>query len=471
MNKENITTSAPIIMQQELTSRCNNACGFCYNPERCLSAFIPRETDKEKNILIAKESVRREVMAVCLTGGEPLLTGEHFFEVFKTYKEAGCYTSINSNGRLVTPKIAKRLAENGLNSALISIHGVGELHNQMVGDKAFDETKQGIKNLAEMGLRVIPNFVATAKNVDGLKAVGELVAGLGIRSMTSTPFLPSWGAENHEEFILNSESYKKYFEGIKYVRGLGINIDSTLPIPPCVLTKMFPNEWENFLEVLSPRVCMAGKSFGVISPDGFFRACIQAPYLKEFGGSISDNYEESWKNANKWAEKKLIPNKCQECNSISVCGGGCRTSSLWNNRGSVEGETMYMGEPLTEKQSKPFLKRIEISTLTGDTSFKFKPEIKIRNEGWGWVVFNPNNQSYTVLSEKPDISSQFTTSKKVINTLSAMQAVEPIKNNSENFLETEVIPGNVLFPRLADKLNDSNKTYCLRADTGERYFF
>lgn len=467
-------TKAPIIMQHELTSRCNNNCGFCYNPERCLSVFTPRETDKQKNVLVAKNSIEKGIMAVCLTGGEPLLMGEHFFEIMKLYKQTGCYVSINSNGRLINKEVAKRLADEGLKSALISIHGTEDLHNFMVGDNAFQETVDGIKNLIEVGIHVVPNFVTTAKNVDDLKNVGDLMLSLGVKSMTSTPFLPSWGAESHKEFLLYTEHYKKYFESINYIRNLGIKIDSTLPIPACVLIKMFPTEWKNFLEVLSPRVCMAGKSFGVVSPDGYFRSCIQAPYLEKFGGNVIDAYDDSWKNANKWAEIELIPEECQKCEVLDVCGGGCRTGCMWDNKGSVNGSTMYMGKALIREEAKYFLKRAEVTTpIKNEKVFKFKSEIKFRDEEWGVIVFNPNFQSFTIVSKEIFNFKEhsFTASTKLINVLISMGAVEEVEDKNYLKLEGEVLPGGTLLPRLGKNLIDNEKVYCLRADTGERYYF
>jgi len=52
-----MNTAAPIIQQHELTSKCNNNCGFCYNPERCWSKILsPRQEDVERNLEIAKLS-------------------------------------------------------------------------------------------------------------------------------------------------------------------------------------------------------------------------------------------------------------------------------------------------------------------------------------------------------------------------------------------------------------------------------
>jgi len=474
-----MNTAAPIIQQHELTSKCNNNCGFCYNPERCWSKILsPRQEDVERNLEIAKLSVAKGVMAICLTGGEPFLMGEHLFDVLKIYQVAGCYTSINSNGRLITKAIAARLANIGLNSALISIHGVGKYHDNMVGiDQAYEETLTGIKNLMEVGIHVIPNFVATAKNVDQLIKIGAMLKSIGLKSMTATPFLPSWAAPEHEQFIMQQSHYRNYFRSLEEIDLLGLKIDSTLPIPPCVLIKFFPDDWKKYLKVLSPRVCMAGKSFGVVSPDGYFRSCIQAPYLKEYGGKLLNNYERSWQNANTWAEQKLLPEECLNCKALAICGGGCRTSCLYENNGLASGKTMYMGKPLLDNEAKQFIDRTEVKTiiLPAAPYYEWNPQIKMRDENWGLIIFNPTNQSFCLISSEFKQCSHLTIhDKHVAKVLLSVGVIKPVdKNYSESILvpeEVKIISANVLLPRLAININ-KEKVYQLRADTGERLFF
>jgi len=477
-----MNTKAPVIQQHELTYRCNDNCKICYNIERCMKIFQPSKEDRQKNLLVAETSIQKGVLAACPTGGEPLLVGEHLFDVLDIYKQAGCYTSINSNGRLITKKSSKKLAQTKLNSALISIHGIGGLHNEMVGDQnAFSETWQGIVNLREVGISVTPNFVATAKNIHGLLDVGKSLSKIKIHSMTVTPFLPSWGFASHKQFVMRKNHYQIYFDAVREIRKLGIKIDSTLPIPPCVLIKLFPDSWRGFIDVHSPRVCMAGKSFGVVSPAGYFRACIQAPPMDNFGGNILNNYTQSWKNANQWAEKKLLPDECLKCEALDICGGGCRTSCLWENHGSIKGTTMYMGEPLNKEQASIFIERIKVKSLKTSSYYKWRKNIKSRDEGWGVIIFNPRNQSFTVLSTEFKNQSSFKNSSftiassKVAKTLLAIGAIrktQPLEQKTSQFSnQVKVLPANRMFPRLAASLNCKNEIYCLRSDTGERYFF
>jgi len=491
-----LTTSAPFIQQHELDMTCNHNCRkICYNPCRAQQIEIP-ENDQARNFRVAEESVKRGVMAICLTGGEPLIDSEHFFAVLDIYKTAGCYVSINSNAGLVTPGIADRLATTGLNSALISMHGLDARFEEFT-EGNFRNAWNGMMLLHNAGIPVTPNFVATHYQVGDLVGVGERLAKAGIKSMTATPMLPSHGVAKHKQTILTPEDYKTYFESIREIRTFGIKIDSTLPIPPCVLTRLFPDTWQDYLDVHSPRVCMAGRSFGVISPDAIFRACIQAPYLPAYGGSIEENYEQSWQNANQWANLDLIPEDCKNCVALNICGGGCRTGCMWDNNGSVSGTTMYMGKPLTTSEAQPFIDRITHGLPVNKDQvacdhwcedvpnfpfpiknypafvFKFKPSVKFRNESGYFVIFNTANQSFSVFKRAaPTLSNFATNDPKVASLLLGMDAVDRLPPNSDwEEFKPASLPANEFLPRLGQGLDSPDKVFCLRADTGERFFF
>jgi len=467
-------TVAPIIQQHEITFKCNENCKMCYNQERCISHFIPRIEDVKRNLEINKVSLKKGVMAVCYTGGEPFLMEEHLYELLYEAKENGSYTSINSNGRLIYQKSAEKLKELKLDSALISIHGVGTLNDKVVNVKgSYKERLRGIKFLLQQGIAVTPNFVASAQNVHGLVNMGHVLIDLGIKSMTATPFLPSHGSPKHKKLLLSPEQYRIMFDSILQLRNAGMRIDSTLPIPPCVLVKLFPNDWEKYLEVHSPRVCMAGKSFGVISPDAMFRSCIQAPYLPEFGGDMLENYETSWANANTWADMKLIPQKCIDCPGLSICGGGCRTGCMWDNDGSPCGTTMYIGDALTNEQAEVFKKRISYKATGSyeelNSVYEIKEGIKLRKESFGTIIFNPQYQSFTIVKDLLPGDSILKVTD--ITTLSILHAIGAIKKSDKTSAkEVSTLPGNVLLPRMAQNFKDPSTYYCLRADTGERYY-
>jgi radical SAM protein with 4Fe4S-binding SPASM domain len=220
---------------------------------------------------------------------------------------------------------------------------------------------------------------------------------------------------------------------------------------------------------------MAGKSFGVISPDAMFRSCIQAPYLPEYAGNMLTNYEESWAKANTWADIELIPEKCVKCPGLSICGGGCRTGCMWDNNGSVSGTTMYIGEALTTQQADVFKNRIShpVTDVSLAAKYEINMGIKLRKETFGTIVFNPTNQSFAIVdAELTHRYEPFTVAdSKTMNILDGMNAIVEVLDKLAVVNEVKSIPGNILLPRMAQDLNAVDKYYCLRADTGERYYF
>ena len=82
------------------------------------------------------EVVRPQLLELHLYGGEPLLNPAALWPVLDGVRAAserlgikfGSY--ITTNGSLLTPSISKKLASKGINTALISIDGPPDVHNQ-----------------------------------------------------------------------------------------------------------------------------------------------------------------------------------------------------------------------------------------------------------------------------------------------------------------------------------------------------
>ena len=190
------------------------------------------------------------------------------------------------------------------------------------------------------------------------------------------------------------------------------------------------------------------------------------------GGNIFENYENSWRQSNSWADKKMILEKCINCEALNICGGGCRTSCIWNTKGNTSGDTMYIGDSLNKNQAKFFIDRMELKKYEVlDVVYKLKNTVKIRNDG---VIFNSENQSFTVVNNKEVLLKDKTfriLNNKAFQILKSMDALEISRENNCNGIYLEISDPKNIFPRLGNNLNLVDKSYYLRADTGERYFF
>ncbi|MBI4448239.1 radical SAM protein [Candidatus Woesearchaeota archaeon] len=485
MLEHQLRLKAPLIAQFEITPACNNNCGFCYNfwqynTEAALSrkSHVNEKKIKElMNILI-----EYEVPAICFTGGEPFLAKKTLFEIVGEANQHGIYTSINTNGRLINRETAMRLREAGLNSLLVSLHGdSNEVHEEAVGCKlAFSETLAGIENLVDLGLNTTVNYVATQRNIERVIPTAKMLKNMGVKKMTVTPLLPFPGVKDHKNWAMKKEQFKKYFSALIFAKEIGLRIDSTLPVAPCILKDMFPKDYLKYLEVLSPRVCMAGVTFMVVSPQGFNRACIQAPQLTEYGRDISKSFVQAWNKSYEWSKLKLLPKECSnECYALASCGGGCRTSSLAENN-STSGKTMYMGEPIANKEAEIFLKRTEVCVDREVKTFRKRKEVKLREEKFGGVLANTANQSFVILDKEgvnsyQSLPNKFCVDKnnRGIYVLYAAGIITPIQENNlhKHKKEVSVIHASKIYQRLAGRFQLDDKIRLLRADTGERIYF
>jgi pyruvate formate lyase activating enzyme len=87
---------------------CNFRCGFCYNRELVLGN--PEDVYINEDVLNFLESRKNKLEAVCITGGEPLLTLEK--EFLEKIKKLGYLIKIDTNGTF--PEKLKELIDEGL---------------------------------------------------------------------------------------------------------------------------------------------------------------------------------------------------------------------------------------------------------------------------------------------------------------------------------------------------------------------
>jgi radical SAM protein with 4Fe4S-binding SPASM domain len=160
------------------TNRCNLSCKHCYlNAE-------DREYEQELTNAEARAFIEDIAAMQCpvllFSGGEPLLRKD-LFELAAYAKSLGLRPVLSSNGTLITPEMAKKLADAGFQYVGVSIDGLEEIHDQFRGRKgAFRDAIQGLKNAAAAGLKIGVRFTVNAENVKDLPAVIDYVAEAGI---------------------------------------------------------------------------------------------------------------------------------------------------------------------------------------------------------------------------------------------------------------------------------------------------
>jgi MoaA/NifB/PqqE/SkfB family radical SAM enzyme len=147
----------------DLTYRCNNNCRHCW---LSLSANAP-----EKKNELTFDEIRRIVddaramgcRSWIISGGEPLLRPD-FPEIFDYLTRKAVSYSINTNGTLITPEIARLLTRKG--TKMISLYGAtAKVYDHVTRNPGgFEKVMRGFEYLKEAGASFIVQLVPMQSN-------------------------------------------------------------------------------------------------------------------------------------------------------------------------------------------------------------------------------------------------------------------------------------------------------------------
>ncbi|MBF0152388.1 MAG: heme d1 biosynthesis radical SAM protein NirJ [Magnetococcales bacterium] len=161
-----------------LTRRCNLHCLHCYAAASDRSFSDELTTREALDLLIDLKECR--VPALILSGGEPLLRFD-LFDLAREAKALGFYLGLSSNGTLLTPALAARLAQVGFDYVGISLDGLRAQNDHMRGDSgAFDQALAGLRACREQGIKAGLRFTLTEKNAEDFSALLALAADEGV---------------------------------------------------------------------------------------------------------------------------------------------------------------------------------------------------------------------------------------------------------------------------------------------------
>ena len=194
----------------ELTTRCNERCLHCgsycgeiQNNELTL--------DQYKTFLDQiKEDFGTEDKMLCITGGEPLLR-QDFFDIMGYAHQLGFHWGMTSNGTLITPEVAQKLADVGMGTISISIDGLEETHDAFrQTPNGYKKAMQGIQNLIDVGKfkHIQVTTVVTHKNITELDDLFDIFDKMDIDSWRVINIEPMGRANRHSDLLLTVSDYK-----------------------------------------------------------------------------------------------------------------------------------------------------------------------------------------------------------------------------------------------------------------------
>ena len=266
---------------------CNQKCLHCYAAGQPLSDTPELTTAQWKEILSKLRAAN--VPQVTFTGGEPTLRADlvELVEVAQWF-----VTRLNTNGRLLTPELCRRLYEASLDSVQVTLYSHDPaVHNALVGAEGFDDTVTGIKNAVAAGLSVSVNTPLCSLNTDYAATV-RFVHELGVRYVTCSGLIPSGGAEGAESRAtrLTEEQLTDVLRrAVTVAEELGMEIDFTSP-------GWLKEETLRSLGLTLVPSCGACLSNMAIAPDGGVIPCQSWLSSQPLGNMLADDWDKIWQS-------------------------------------------------------------------------------------------------------------------------------------------------------------------------------
>ncbi len=266
---------------------CNQKCLHCYAAGQPLSDTPELTTAQWKEILAKLRAAN--VPQVTFTGGEPTLRAD----LVELVEAAQWFvTRLNTNGRLLTPELCRRLYEASLDSVQVTLYSHDPaIHNALVGAEGFDDTVTGIKNAVTAGLSVSVNTPLCSLNTDYAATV-RFVHELGVRYVTCSGLIPSGsaeGAESRATRLTEEQLTDVLRRAVTAAEELEMEMDFTSP-------GWLKEETLRSLGLTLVPSCGACLSNMAIAPDGGVIPCQSWLSSQPLGNMLTDDWDKIWQS-------------------------------------------------------------------------------------------------------------------------------------------------------------------------------
>ena len=266
---------------------CNQKCLHCYAAGQPLSDTPELTTAQWKEILAKLRAAN--VPQVTFTGGEPTLRAD----LVELVDAAQWFvTRLNTNGRLLTPELCRRLYEASLDSVQVTLYSHDPaIHNALVGAEGFDDTVAGIRNAVAAGLSVSVNTPLCSLNTDYAATV-RFVHELGVRYVTCSGLIPSGsaeGAESQATRLTEEQLTDVLRRAVTAAEELEMEMDFTSP-------GWLKEETLRSLGLTLVPSCGACLSNMAIAPDGGVIPCQSWLSSQPLGKMLTDDWDKIWQS-------------------------------------------------------------------------------------------------------------------------------------------------------------------------------
>lgn len=285
----------PYFLTLNLTDTCNSRCIMCHfwkNKKRH-DEITPQEIKA-----LLQQDVMKDLTVIALTGGEIFMRPDIPEIIDVIYETTGVKPHFGTNG-LFPGKLDTLMETHGpkIGGVMISVDGIGEIHDRIRGKGTFDITMKSIRLLREK-YNVTPtiNMTLSKQNYDTLIETYHFFnkEGFLFTYKVAKKSKLHFGNNTDMDFELDEQQLKQVIEDARQ-------------IPNKNMYDVFLDDWA--LQGKRPSPCYAGITQAVVNQDGTIQPCIHKP---AFGNIRTEQVDALWKSDT--AERFRKTHKhCQDC--------------------------------------------------------------------------------------------------------------------------------------------------------------
>jgi molybdenum cofactor biosynthesis enzyme MoaA len=240
-----------------LGQTCNLRCYFCYFIDRIESASHPEHPfmtlEKAKKICKTLVDVWGN-NAIDIQGGEPTIW-PHILDLVRYCREIGLFPTLITNALVLDkPERCAAYKEAGIGDFLVSVHGIGEVHDRVVQlPGAHVRQMKALRNLREAGIPFRFNCVLSKPVVPQLPQIAELCVKTGARVLNFLTFNPfedqaRGGKRSANNVPMYSELSEQLDKALDILDDAGVEANVRY-LPLCIVSERHRKSMYNFQQL------------------------------------------------------------------------------------------------------------------------------------------------------------------------------------------------------------------------------
>ena len=307
----------PDYIQLYPTTRCNQRCSFCFNPETSTATDL----DFNNALMLLDILDKNSIKCIDIMGGEPFLI-PWLFDFLRIAISRGVSLNISTNGSM--PDLLQRvsgISPDNFNIGISLEGSTAEKHNRLTNSNNFAAAFESIKKLVSLSLDPIVKTVLSHDTAEDVQNIVDLISKIGVRRY----YIIHMDVLSKEDFILKN--------AIDYTAFIGFHQKMQRENPDIAIHRVNASCFDR--NSLPPGVrCAGGVRKLSVMPDGAVFPCNLFHGLKEFrlGNIFKDRLEDIWSNQKLDLFRRHEGNSCDiyTCINHASCTGGCPAHGFYH---------------------------------------------------------------------------------------------------------------------------------------------